>query len=447
MSKSIYTANCIPVPGKTNRFVASGVTPFEGDLIYSNGSVEKRYMFLYKVICLPTQEIYYGQHICGKNCSNPINDHYNGSGHELKRRREVYDWNKDFIFIILKFVENSTILDIEERKLISENYEERSLNIIKQDSGYIKRVTKNTFNKGRSITNILPFVSPLNGLFFPRFSSWRSTKELSLAIGFNDYRHISSLVMNSLVHDKGEWWTSLFDYSKVRVTKFVYVDQLVKLSSEDTSLLEDENVTSIIRCNESYKARCKFVSNEAIVCLLPIILKNRKRCKVGKIFENTTDLAYALKIDESIITNSISEDTTVELYDMEGKRNYLAKFTLLKNLSIKQYTERGILDAAKQYIKNYNFDPELILKLRRESCKGAAKMERSIIVLEDFTSPLNGKTFPKGYIFYNANDAAELLGFSCRSRIYAVMEQKDEPGVWRNRRGDVVARFARCKNI
>ena len=70
MSKSIYTENCIPVPGKTNRFIVSGVTPFKGDLLYHDGSVEKRYMFLYKVVCLPTQEIYYGQHVCGKNCPN-----------------------------------------------------------------------------------------------------------------------------------------------------------------------------------------------------------------------------------------------------------------------------------------------------------------------------------------------------------------------------------------
>ena len=377
----------------------------------------------------------------------PINDHYNGSGHELKKRREIYDWNTEFVFIILKFVENSTILDIEERKLISENYEERSLNIVKQDSGYIKRVVKNTHNKGRSVTNLLPFVSPLNGLFFPRFSTWKSTKEMSLALGFSDERQASSIIMNSSTHAKGEWWTNLFDHSSVMVTKFIYVDLLINLSPEDIALIDNENISSIVRCNESYKAKDTFMSRDTVVCLLPLILKTRRRCKVGKLFNNTYELARALELDESVIIDSIENDSDIELYDIEGKRNYKTKFTLLKNLPLKSYTDRSILDAAKEYMKNYNYPLDSMLRLRRESCKGAVVQERHIMVLEEFTSPLNGRTFPKGYVFYNATDATELLGFSCRSRVYAIMEQKVEPGVWRNKKGEVVARFARCAHI
>lgn len=87
-----------------NRFVSANTHPILGDYITKHKPIQQRYMFVYKIICKPTGEVYFGQHVCQPNVKNPYNDHYKGSGHILQQRKINMIGIRILNFIYLNFV-------------------------------------------------------------------------------------------------------------------------------------------------------------------------------------------------------------------------------------------------------------------------------------------------------------------------------------------------------
>ena len=102
---------------KNRSYINDTIIPFKGD--YSKHyKTNKRFLYVYKITCIPTNEVYIGIHMSPIKCIDPLKDSYNGSGVELKKRKCMYNWFNDFKFEIIKFCSNEQELDESERYYI-----------------------------------------------------------------------------------------------------------------------------------------------------------------------------------------------------------------------------------------------------------------------------------------------------------------------------------------
>ena len=82
-------------------YISQKVVPFLGQ--HNN---QPRFLYVYAIHCLPTNEWYIGKHTCRSTTYDPLLEGYKGSGHLLKQRKNQYNWPADFQFIILEFCHN-----------------------------------------------------------------------------------------------------------------------------------------------------------------------------------------------------------------------------------------------------------------------------------------------------------------------------------------------------
>ena len=97
------------------RYISEDIIPFKGDVIayrkHQNDIIEKRYLYIYQITCIQTNNVYVGKRIAPLKCEDPLKDTYKGSGKNLKELKANYDWNADFVFEILQFCSNKEELN------------------------------------------------------------------------------------------------------------------------------------------------------------------------------------------------------------------------------------------------------------------------------------------------------------------------------------------------
>lgn len=109
------------------KYASSDVVPFKGLC-----GEYSRFLYVYKITCIPTQQVYIGQHAASVKVDDPLVESYKGSGKILKQLQKQYQWEQNFIFEIIQFCHDSVELDREERQLIKEaraQYGELCINI------------------------------------------------------------------------------------------------------------------------------------------------------------------------------------------------------------------------------------------------------------------------------------------------------------------------------
>jgi len=109
---------------------------------------DKKYNYIYKIICIINDTFYIGMH-----STNNINDNYYGSGKRLKNSIKKYGIN-NHIIEILEFLPNRSLLAEREKALVNEDLlaNKRCMNIVLGgDGGYnIKAVESNKLRKGKT---------------------------------------------------------------------------------------------------------------------------------------------------------------------------------------------------------------------------------------------------------------------------------------------------------
>ena len=126
-------SNCTYLVSRDNRsYLNESVVPFKGHYTDERGIQQHRFMFVYVVHCIPTDQYYVGQHTCEWECKDPMQAHYRGSGRRLQKLRKQYDWYKDFTFQIIEFFETREQLAQGEHHYIAQyqqQYGDKCLNI------------------------------------------------------------------------------------------------------------------------------------------------------------------------------------------------------------------------------------------------------------------------------------------------------------------------------
>ena len=113
-------------------YLNESVVPFKGHYTDEQGIQQHRFMFVYVVHCIPTDQYYVGQHTCEWECKDPMQAHYRGSGRRLQKLRKQYDWYKDFTFQIIEFFETREQLAQGEHHYIAQyqqQYGDKCLNV------------------------------------------------------------------------------------------------------------------------------------------------------------------------------------------------------------------------------------------------------------------------------------------------------------------------------
>lgn len=109
------------------KYASNDIIPFKGMC-----GDDLRFLYVYKITCIPTQQVYIGQHAASIRVDDPLMEGYKGSGKILKQLQKQYQWEQDFLFEIVQFCHNPVELDHEERRLIKEartQYGELCINV------------------------------------------------------------------------------------------------------------------------------------------------------------------------------------------------------------------------------------------------------------------------------------------------------------------------------
>lgn len=92
---------------KNRKYANDSVVPFVGHYTDKQGNTQSRFMYIYEIHCIKTNQYYIGQHTCRRGCKDPLKELYKGSGSVITKLRHEFDWYNDFTFTILQFCDNN----------------------------------------------------------------------------------------------------------------------------------------------------------------------------------------------------------------------------------------------------------------------------------------------------------------------------------------------------
>lgn len=110
---------------KNRKYANDSVVPFVGHYTDKQGNTQSRFMYIYEIHCIKTNQYYIGQHTCRRGCKDPLKELYKGSGSVITKLRHEFDWYNDFTFTILQFCDNNQQLAEAEYQLILEHLNDR----------------------------------------------------------------------------------------------------------------------------------------------------------------------------------------------------------------------------------------------------------------------------------------------------------------------------------
>ena len=407
-----------------NRFYCGSVEPFLGNYITKNKPVQQRYMFVYKIVCKPTNEVYFGQHVCQPCVTNPFNDHYKGSGHRLAERKKQYNWHSDFKFYILQFCHNNAELDLIEQMLIRQAREQgiACLNV-ELNRTVRRRTSKPSAPKGRPIVNIYPFISPLNGVYFPAYTKWQSLKIASKAVGFKNCQQFTGAMFDRLKPIPGEWTTILQNRDEILVTRFVYEDEL-EFRKEELEQYIGQHKTifeaNVAICQRYAKDIELFGSCRVLININKFISPfNGAEIESGTIFKTIYDVRDLIGFTNACTATQAlrsslhhNEWWTV----VNSKPKFVAKFMTPTELGLETNDSSFIQQKCDELWQQYKSDIEI-----RESHFKRTNVKHKIRVAQTFVSHMNNKEFKEGHVFASTSEAARELGFKSHATIRDVI--------------------------
>lgn len=115
---------------KNRKYINDSVVAFVGHYTDKQGNVQSRYMYIYEIHCIPTNQYYIGQHTCKPNCKDPLKEYYKGSGAVITKLRHQFEWYKDFTFTIIQFCKNNIELAEAELKWINHYLQNMHIQLI-----------------------------------------------------------------------------------------------------------------------------------------------------------------------------------------------------------------------------------------------------------------------------------------------------------------------------
>lgn len=412
---------------KKNRFCDDPRDPYKGKYYNEGEFVGYRFMFVYKIICKPTNEVYYGQHVCLEDCKDPLtSDHYRGSGKQLLQRIKEYDWTNDFEFHIVEFCNDSRELNAKEHALIEDAQNDPNIKCLNnKNSPFIRLHKKKIYVTRRPITNVFDFVSPLNGKFFAKNTVWSSLKQASLDLGFKNHQQVSSIIFDCKKEIPGEWSTCLYKRDSVLITRFVHCDELEKQKEEIENYVEKNRQNLIDNkkiCEEYYQNISLFGSTRALINInefdSPI---NNRHFDAGIVWKSSGEFCKAVGF-ELISTCNLAlynKSHFLEWWTQEKtKPKFVVKLIEPKDLNPLTNDSNEI---RKQCAELWNSVKNSIYE-KQASFKRSGK-NHPIIVLE--TVSINGNTFEEGIVFKSIRECSIVMGFKTHSTIRYRLEVKD----------------------
>lgn len=400
-----------------NRSYASQeVVPFLG--VHNN---QPRYLYVYVIHCLPTNEWYIGKHTCRSTTYDPLVEGYKGSGHLLKQRKKQYNWPVDFQFIILEFCHNQQQLIEREQYYIKqyiETYdkeqvinciyhnvgERQSYRIIEYDKPIVvpNQLIKTSFKNRFFNNNLKPirvgvdggyrfmYVYKITCIPTGQFYIGQHCSRLNAKNPLVDRYKGSSTALNTLIK-QFDWYND-------------FTFEIIEFCDSYEQLFVKES-QQIIKHKQQYNDLCLNNSFGNEPCDR-IHMKKYRNSDQYRQRQRELKLKHLQEHPEVLEQNRQTMRQLWKDPEFRALMMYNAKVTGIKrSLMFKQH-------------------PELLEKIGREHSK-------QLIVLNDFTSPLNNKVFKQGTIFKSTFDCAKHIGFSHeRSVTNSIVNNKKHPMQW-----------------
>lgn len=282
--------------------------------------------------------------------------------------------------------------------------------------------------KGRSICNVLPFVSPLNGKYFPAYTQWSSMNEASLDVGFKNYRHMSSSVFNCKRKIVGEWKTILQNKDYVLVTRFAYVDQLENNKDEINQYIENNKDSALANqdiCQNYFTSIKLFGNSHAIINVnaftSPI---NNVFVPAGTVFQSIVEISAKLGFpSRAQACNAVySRYHKLQWWtkDKKNKSNpvFVALFATAAQLNLTSNNKDTIIQACGDY---WNKHKNKIYATQSQFKR--SNKRRQIVVPEDIN--IEGVIIQKGTVFPSTVIAAKALQFKSHATIRDVIKLRN----------------------
>lgn len=405
-------------------YISESVIPFKGTHTYRKNTNE-RFMYVYVIHCIPTNEWYVGKHVCRASTTDPLTEHYKGSGHLIEQRKHQYDWSKYFTLCILEFCpDTETLLQREQfyiRQYVDQYGELACLNCIYHNVG--KRQSDRIQQAKAE-----PVID--NNTTFELRHQYYNRSYIS-----DDVQPFAAEVDNGL----GEIVKRFLYVYKITClpTGNIYIGQHCSRENASDPLIDTYKGqgSKLRKLIQQYNWDQDFIFEIVEFCHDYEELDQRE--------------AYYIKMykgqSPNLILNTATETPNCARDQMKRCRNTEEYKQKQRKFASKNYNAKKMSDAVKQHWRDpcyrevmyihakingerrkqyYKDHPEVLEKIGREHSK-------ALTCLTEFTSPKNGIYYPAGTIFPSTFECAKMLGYSHkRSVTNFIVNHKTHPMEW-----------------